>query len=117
MPQLVMEYSANIIEKHQITNTLNRINQFLTKTLPTELASCKSRAIEHTTYSIGDANPKNAFIHIDLRVLSGRTTSKLNEVGSGIIQLLKEQFNQSCEQLNLKFSVEISELQSTYFKT
>ncbi len=116
MPQITLEYSANIIEKLSIIDILSSLNHLLVDLLPTQLDSCKGRAIQHDLYCLGDNNPQNSFVHLDLKILPGRTAEKLEETGCAIIQLLKEKFSESAQNKNLKISVEIGELQRAYFK-
>jgi 5-carboxymethyl-2-hydroxymuconate isomerase len=116
MPQLILEYSANIIEKASLFKLLNQINTYLSDHLPTELLSCKSRAYECNTFCIGDGDANNAFVHINLKVMSGREEATLNEVGSGIMHLLKDYLIESAIQHRLQITLEIEELQKTYFK-
>ncbi len=116
MPQLILEYSSNILEKDNLSDVLKKINKFLSETLPTELASCKSRSIEYDSFVVGDGDPKNAFVHINLKVMPGRSIDKLNKLGQEIIGILKEYFHTSADQLNLQITLEIDEIQKTYFK-
>lgn len=114
MPQLILEYSSNVIEPDK--ELLKSINQFLTEILPTELSSCKSRAIRHDNFCVGNGNEKNAFIHVNLKVMPGRTVEKLNDVGNGMMKILQEYFHQSLQKLKLQITIEIGELEKTYFK-
>lgn len=116
MPQLILEYSSNIIETDNLQELLKSINIFLNETLPTELASCKSRAIKLNTFCIGNGDERNALVHVSLKVMPGRTFEKLNEVGNGIMKMLKDYFYHSLKQLSLQITVEISELEKTYYK-
>ena len=116
MPQLILEHSSNILEKNIVFTALKKINIFLNETLPTDLSSCKSRAVEYDTYCIGNGDKNNAFIHVNLKVMPGRNVDKLNEVGNGLIYILKECFCESAQSLNLQITLEIDELKTTYFK-
>ncbi len=116
MPQLILEHSSNIFEKDDLFDILNHLNSFLSEKLPTELASCKSRSVEYQTYCIGDGSQNNAFIHINLKVMPGRSLEKLNDVGKSMMDILKQYFCKSAKQLNLQITIEISELQKTYYK-
>ncbi len=116
MPHTSLEYSANIIEKNNLSDVLKKINKFLSETLPTELFSCKSRAVECGVYCVGDGDPNNAFVHVNLKVMPGRSVDKLNDVGNGVMDVLKKYFLESAQQLNLQITIEIDELQKTYFK-
>ena len=116
MPQIVLEYSSNIIEKNNLTDLLKSINKYLSESLPTELSSCKSRSIECDVYCIGDGSLRNAFAHVSLKVLPGRDSNQLTDVGNGIMGILKEYLHESAQSLSLQITLEISELQKTYFK-
>jgi 5-carboxymethyl-2-hydroxymuconate isomerase len=115
MPHITLEHSTNIVEKNNLIDLLSQINHFLHENLPTELNFCKGRAVAQHSICLGDGDPKNAFVHLNLKVLPGRTPEKLNEVGNGIINILAEYFQQSAQQLNLQITLEIEELQN-YFK-
>ena len=116
MPQIILEYSSNIIEKDKLTDLLKSINKYLSESLPTELSSCKSRSVGYDVYCIGDGSPRNAFAHVNLKILPGRSFNQLTDVGNGIMGVLKEYLHESAQRLNLQITVEIDELQKTYFK-
>lgn len=116
MPQLTLEFSSNIIEKIGIECLFASCHTLLANTLPAELASCKSRIIEATTFYIGDGNPNNAFVHMSLKVKAGRSKETLKKVGESLMEILKAHFKDSAQKLNLQITIEIMELQDTYFK-
>ncbi|MEO8400318.1 MAG: hypothetical protein ABI597_00805 [Gammaproteobacteria bacterium] len=47
MPQLILEFSSNIVEKNNFDNLFKGCHSILEKILPTDIESCKSRTIEH----------------------------------------------------------------------
>ena len=116
MPHLLIEFTSNIIEKDTIPSLLQECHSILVNTLPTDIGSCKSRAMEHAVYFVGNGDPNNAFVHISLKIMPGRSTDTLNKAGELIITLLKRFFHKSSNELNLQFTLEIEELQKTYFK-
>ncbi len=116
MPQLTLEFSANILEKNNMTSLFKQCHALLAHALPTELASCKSRAIESSFYCVGDGQPNHAFVHVSLKVMPGRSVETLKNVGDKMMKILKDNFSESLKKLHLQLTVEISELQKTYFK-
>jgi len=116
MPQLILEYSDNIIETGQFSHLLQKCHKSLVEILPTDLASCKSRIIECKSYVIGDGQANNAFIHVSLKVMPGRPQNILQSIGQEILEIMSNHFNESLCKLNLQITLEVSELQSTYFK-
>jgi 5-carboxymethyl-2-hydroxymuconate isomerase len=116
MPQFILEYSENVIEQDHLPALLQKINFYLTDVLPADIHACKSRAIKQTIFCVGEGQPSNAFIHGTLKIMPGRTFEKLTEAGNGIMDILKSHFSESAKQLNLQITLEIDELQKTYFK-
>src|SRR3990167_10567642 len=105
MPQLILEFSSNIIEKNDFTDLFQECHAALSQMLPTNIMDCKSRAIEYNNYFIGDMNKNNAFIHITLKVMPGRTTQILENVAAAIMQILKKHFAKSLHELKLQITL------------
>lgn len=116
MPHLTLEYSSNIIEQDNFTFLFQQCHKLLAEKLPTELASCKSRAFECKTFLVGDGHVSNAFIHVDLKVMPGRTQDNLQNIGQNLMELFTNHFLHSMKKLNLQITLEVSDLQLHYFK-
>lgn len=116
MPHLILEYSANVIEKSQLNTLLKSIHPVLVEMLPADLGACKSRAIECAHFCVSNGNVNNAFVHVTLKIMSGRTEDTLKKVGEKIMAMLKAYFSESMGKLQLRISIEISELSKIYFK-
>lgn len=116
MPHLVLEYSANVIEKKHLDELLQRCNRLLEESLPTEISNCKSRAYVCDIYSVGAGAANAAFVHVDLKVMAGRTLEKLQTLGQDLLTMLNNHFAESRQKLQLQITLEISELAKTYFK-
>ena len=115
MPHVIFELSDNIIEK-DLSQILAQIHQILTDTLPTKLESCKSRVLRYPEFLVGNGNSNNAFIHLSIAVLSGRTREILDLTVNKITVILQNNFKESREKLNLNISVSISDLPAMYYK-
>lgn len=116
MPQLRLEFSSNVLEKNNFSKLFEKCHSTLEKMLPTEISSCKSRAIECERFYVGNGNSHNAFVHVSLKVLPGRDAEILQTVGEKIMELLLNHFSDSLQQLKLQITLEIMELERTYFK-
>ena len=82
--------------------------------LPCKLISCKSRAFECKTFFLGDGKSPNAFVHLELKTVKGRTAETLNRVGEELLSMMRQHFAQTAKNLELEISLEIVELE-TYF--
>ena len=117
MPQLILEYTENVLEKTNLSLLFKKCHEILTEKLPADLGSCKSRAIEQNDYYIGDGRSENAFVSLHIKVMAGRSLETLNEVAQSIMRVLKQHFDGSLKQLNLQITLELQELShSMYFK-
>lgn len=115
MPQIILELSNNIVET-DFSKALVEIHQILTDGLPCSLASCKSRIIRHKDFLVGDGNLNNAFVHISIGVLPGRTKETREIVANKILNSLKNYLNQSFTELNLQITIALSELPEVFLK-
>ncbi len=115
MPHIILEASANVMETNgKISQILSDCQDLLVKKLPTKLENCKSRAILHDIYVLGDNNPNNAFVHLTVKILKGRAPELIKEISLELQQILKEGLHKSKEHLQLAISVEIAELNDSY---
>lgn len=117
MPHLILEASANIMETNdKFKQSLRDLQSLLVEKLPTQLDNCKSRVIIHDLFVLGDDNSNNAFIHLTVKILQGRSPELLAEISHQLQEILKINHTKSREHLNLSISVEICELSSNYAK-
>ncbi len=116
MPHITLEYSSNILEKNNLKPLFSSIHQILTEALPTKLEACKSRAIKYEEFYLADGSENNAFLHLNIKVMKGRSVELINSIALKITSLLKEYFSKSSKALNLQITLEMDELQPTYYK-
>lgn len=117
MPHLILEASANIHESNiRIRQALAECQDVLVKELPTQLSTCKSRVVLHDIYVVGDDDLNNAFIHLTVKLLKGRTPELLQKVAKILQDVISNNFIRSRESLNLSVSVEIIELSDAFVK-
>lgn len=118
MPHIKLEYSNNVVEQDHFEPLFNELHQILVKTCHAKLEACKSRAIRHTTFYIGDGNPKNGMVHLEISLLEGRSIEARIAAGSEILPVLERYFAKSQKELHLQITVEIKEMKmDLYFKT
>lgn len=116
MPQIVLRCTANIPEKNNLRPLLATIQDVLVEDLPTQLHNCKSHVDLVEQFYIGDSDSQNAFVHLEIKILPGRTQGTLKTVAEKLLAILKQFFRESSEHLNLQIGVEMNELQNVYLK-
>jgi 5-carboxymethyl-2-hydroxymuconate isomerase len=117
MPHIILEYTENVKEKSKFQELFVQLHQIIVEVANASLESCKSRAIKHKNFFIGNGDVKNAFIYVQILLMEGRPLSVRKELGEKILAALEKHFSKSLEELNLQISVEPKELsEGLYFK-
>lgn len=90
MPHLTVEYSANL-PHYPEAETLTALNATLcTHAEIQDEADLKTRFIVADSFEIGTAPANRAFVHAQLRLLSGRTPEAKKELSERIAAVLRE---------------------------
>ncbi len=80
-------------------------------------ANCKSRVRIATDYLVAEGIRNDAFIHLDVRFLEGRSPELKQVMGERMLETLREWFSGSAEEFALQITVEIQDIERTgYFK-
>ncbi len=117
MPHLTLEYSGNIKQQIRAHELFPKVHEVLVRLGPTKVEHCKSRAMRRDDYFIGDGGPRHAFVHLDVRLLSGRSLETKQGIGQQILKLLKGHFAPSLTELDLQITVEVRDIdRQVYFK-
>jgi 5-carboxymethyl-2-hydroxymuconate isomerase len=109
MPQISIEYSPTIAATFDARRFASEVHTLLVAIVETELASCKTRLVELGDVVIGDGSDANAMIHVDVRILSGRTPAQKRQLGEAVMAALAAAVAKP-EGLDLQFTVEVRDL-------
>ncbi|MBF7689414.1 5-carboxymethyl-2-hydroxymuconate Delta-isomerase [Acinetobacter pollinis] len=89
MPNLTLQYSGNLdIDTQDLLLELHGV--LFDSELFEYKHDIKSRAIQFDEFLIGDGLEKNAFIHLQVCVLNGRTTEQLQQLNEQLLQKIKD---------------------------
>lgn len=113
MPHIRLEYTNNLgnIDFQKIFSEIHSILATIT-----DVETCKSRAIPLTNYYIGKDNNNHAFIHVELKLLAGRSLAIKQQIGEQIMAVLKKNLKIPSN-LNLQVTLEICDIDNlTYLK-
>lgn len=117
MPHVTLEYTKNILEQDNLRPLLLQIHQVISETAGIDKNNCKSRALCRDTYTVGTGEANNAFVHLEIRILEGRTVKLKQEVAQRCLDLLQEFYAKSAENLALQITVEMQDIQrQSYLK-
>ena len=89
MPHLIVEYSSNLAGFPQ-AQALKELNQSLTGSPEIQNESdLKTRLVVVESFEIGTAPAARAFVHAQLRLLSGRTPEAKKDLSARIADVLR----------------------------
>ncbi|WOE32214.1 MULTISPECIES: 5-carboxymethyl-2-hydroxymuconate Delta-isomerase [unclassified Acinetobacter] len=110
MPHFIAEYSANLKEDIDFKIFFEKVNHFLGATGVFPLGGIRSRAVRMDDYRIADAKHDYAFIHMTLKVGSGRDLATRQKVAEDLFKLIDEYFQPLRDKRLLAISFEMIEL-------
>ncbi len=115
MPQITIEYSRNLEHVFAARELARSIHDQLPALIDTQLASCKTRLVMHDNLVIGDGSGDNAMIHVDLRILPGRSNDQKTRLGEAVMALLESSVHKP-PQMKLQLTVEVRELERDHYR-
>ena len=117
MPHLTLEYSANINQQIQTNELFSELHQALAGLANLKVENCKGRLVRLEEAYIGRGEPHNAFVHLHIRLLAGRSPELKKRIGQHCLSFLESYFAPSAADHQLQITVEIIDVQpEAYFK-
>jgi len=114
MPHIVIEYTANLGAQARIPELLKTVNQTIIAqdgVFPT--GGIRSRALRLDDYRMADGAADDAFVHVTLKIGSGRSEAVKKQVCDALFDALKAHFAELYEKRYLALSLEIVEFSET----
>ncbi|AUG54844.1 5-carboxymethyl-2-hydroxymuconate isomerase [Thalassospira marina] len=118
MPQIEIEYSAALPIAGALPKLALAMHHALAPIADTDVASFKTRLSPLANLVIGDGNAREAMVHVDVRLLSGRTDTVKQAVGQKVQELLLAHLADQVDGYSVQFTTEIHDLdRGNYHKT
>lgn len=110
MPHLNIEYSANLADELDIQALVERIHETALATGIFPLGGVRTRAEARNHYRIANGNPRASYIHMMVRIGSGRDFETRRRAGDRIFEALCDFTNPLYESRPLALSFELHEI-------
>lgn len=118
MPQIKLEYTDNVKLENKIGKVFSEIHLVLNQTTGVKIDNCKSRAVCLSDYYIGNGEINQAFVHLEVRILEGRTPELKKETGRILLEILNNSFSFHENPDGLQITIEIIDMnKDMYFKS
>ncbi|MEM7563431.1 MAG: hypothetical protein AAF353_10340 [Pseudomonadota bacterium] len=116
MPHIVLEYSDNLPPLVDYSALFGEVHQALNLIGGIKLENCKSRARVASPFYVGDGNSANAFIHLDIEFVKGRSDEVKKAIGAQCLSLLQKYYQKQLNE-HLQITVKIDDIAlDFYFK-
>lgn len=110
MPHCILEASDNLLDQPDWRGLLQDINTTLVATGLFSAADIKSRFIRHEVFVIGDGTPNQAFVTLNVQILSGRSDEVKAQLSEALLPLLTGAFPRTLAERTCSLTVQISDL-------
>ncbi|KAB2657954.1 5-carboxymethyl-2-hydroxymuconate isomerase [Brucella tritici] len=114
MPHIWVEYSANIEKEINVPQLLEAVQDALIddgSIFP--FAGARTRGVRVDNYLVVDGHPDNAFVHVLLRVASGRSEADRKAAGERVFAKVKDNLAALMTSRPLGLSVQMEESDGT----
>jgi 5-carboxymethyl-2-hydroxymuconate isomerase len=117
MPQITLEYSSNIEQPVDDGALLGRVHELVSSVAGLPVGNCKSRVNVCDRFRVGTGGADKGFVHLEVRMLSGRPGKTKRELGEKILEFLYRYFTPAAGTLDLQITVEVQDIdRDFYFK-
>jgi 5-carboxymethyl-2-hydroxymuconate isomerase len=118
MPHITLEISDNLaFVDDRLPEFFGELHKTLVSRLGVDLLNCKSRLVRHKSFYVADGKPEHAFAHLEIKIMEGRSTAEIGEVGNAAMEILQKSFEPYRRNFLFQPSVEIINIgSSNYFK-
>ncbi|TSA87582.1 5-carboxymethyl-2-hydroxymuconate isomerase [Deinococcus detaillensis] len=112
MPHLTVEYTDNLKEP-RIRELLSRLNAVLIARGDVyPIGGIRARAVKLTEYVVADGQHDDAFVHVTLKIGTGRSEEMKQITGDELFDVLKEHFADAFSSRKIALSLEIGEVET-----
>ncbi len=116
MPHCILEYSANVPDRPDITRLLSEVHGELVATGLFTLADIKSRAVAHEQFLIGDGDPARAFVTLTIQILDGRGDEVKARISEAAMEVLKRFFPESLAGRICSLTVQVCDIHRASYR-
>jgi 5-carboxymethyl-2-hydroxymuconate isomerase len=112
MPHLTIEYSSNLEPDIDLRAIVDSVHQSAVDSGLFKIGGIRVRTLRHEIYKIADGNPENAFLHVRVHILEGRSDADRERLGNNMIAAVDNLLASARKMRGIALSVEIGEIAS-----
>ena len=110
MPHFTIEYSSNLDPDIDLHGIVDAVHQCAVDSGLFKIGGIRVRTLRHEIYKVADGNPKNAFMHIRVNILEGRSVPDRERLGNSLIAAIDKLLAKAHKNSGIALSVEVGEI-------
>jgi 5-carboxymethyl-2-hydroxymuconate isomerase len=110
MPHIIVEYSANLEGSLDVQALCNDLHQVVIDSGVADIAAIRTRAKKRDVYRIADGDPKNAFVHVVMRLRIGRSEDVRGKLADALLAATDRNLLRAQATHAIAISVEMEEI-------
>jgi len=110
MPHIIVEYSANLDDKLDMQRLVDDLHQVVVDSGVAEVAAIRTRAKRRDVYRIADGDPKNAFVHVTMRLRIGRSAELRTQLAEALLAATDRNLQRAYADHTIAITVEMEEI-------
>lgn len=114
MPHIIIEYSANVADHHDVDALITVIHETVTATRIGPLGGLRTRATSREKYRIADGHTDNAMVSITARLGPGREPEEKTAFISTVLDAAEAQLATEDSPLVIAWSMEVQEIDAQF---
>lgn len=114
MPHQIVEYSSNLESKVDIPALVKLLHETAASIDAFPRGALRTRVARRDHYCIADHDPENAFVHVLLRIASGRTPEVKKAAGDKLFGVLCEFLAPAQANTPIGISLEMQEIDPVF---
>ena len=114
MPHILIEYSANVADHHDIDAVVEAVHTAALRTGVPPVAGLRTRAFARSVYRIADGHPMNAFVAVVARIGPGRDADTKSNLLETVLDAAEQQVASDNGPLAIAWSAEIQEIEPDF---
>jgi 5-carboxymethyl-2-hydroxymuconate isomerase len=110
MPHIIVEYSANLDAEVDMQRMVDDLHQVVVDSGVAEVAAIRTRAKRRDVYRIADGDPKNAFVHVVMRLRIGRSAELRTQLAEELLAATDRNLQRAYANFAVAITVEMEEI-------
>lgn len=110
MPHVIVEYSANLDGSLDVQRLVDSLHQVVVDSGVAEISAIRTRAKRRDVFRVADGDPRNAFVHVTMRLRIGRSDEVRTKLADALLTAADKNLQRAYATHTIALAVEMEEI-------